>query len=71
MNGSDVKGFPIISADGAGTLGGYIGRTELRYVIGALFCIPSDKAIHSRRRTIPKQPRCDSPHAMHFSSTRG
>lgn len=31
---TDVKGFPIVSPDGKNMLGGYIGRTELRYVLG-------------------------------------
>ncbi|KAF8893437.1 Cl-channel protein [Infundibulicybe gibba] len=30
---TNVKGFPIISSDGRSTLLGYIGRTELRYVL--------------------------------------
>jgi len=30
---TDVKGFPIISSNGEPTLLGYIGRTELRYVL--------------------------------------
>ncbi|KAF8740180.1 hypothetical protein AX14_008366 [Amanita brunnescens Koide BX004] len=30
---TDVKGFPILSADGMQTLCGYIGRTDLRYVL--------------------------------------
>ena len=36
MERTDVKGFPIISADGQQHLLGYIGRTELRYVLGML-----------------------------------
>ena len=31
---TDVKGFPIVSADQRRVLLGYIGRAELRYVIG-------------------------------------
>ena len=34
LSSTDVKGFPIISSDGEPTLLGYIGRTELRYVLG-------------------------------------
>ena len=30
---TDVKGFPIVSADATKTLMGYIGRAELRYVL--------------------------------------
>ncbi|PFH49767.1 hypothetical protein AMATHDRAFT_4623 [Amanita thiersii Skay4041] len=30
---TNVKGFPILTADGTRTLCGYIGRTELRYVL--------------------------------------
>ncbi|KAH9839164.1 Cl-channel protein [Rhodofomes roseus] len=30
---SDVKGFPVVSADGTNTLIGYIDRAELRYVL--------------------------------------
>ncbi|KAF5325699.1 hypothetical protein D9611_000355 [Ephemerocybe angulata] len=33
LSGTDVKGFPIVSGDGALTLVGYIERSELRYVI--------------------------------------
>ncbi|TEB30350.1 voltage-gated chloride channel [Coprinellus micaceus] len=33
LSNTDVKGFPIVSADGALTLVGYIERSELRYVI--------------------------------------
>ncbi|KAJ2917751.1 hypothetical protein MD484_g2651, partial [Candolleomyces efflorescens] len=33
LSNTDVKGFPIVSADGALTLVGYIDRSELRYVI--------------------------------------
>ena len=31
---ADVKGFPIIASHETRTLGGYIGRTELHYLIG-------------------------------------
>lgn len=31
---SDVKGFPIVSADHRSILLGYIGRNELRYILG-------------------------------------
>lgn len=34
---TDVKGFPIVDADQRRLLLGYIGRAELRYVIGATF----------------------------------
>ena len=33
---TDVKGFPIVSADGKNILMGFIDRTELRYVLGTL-----------------------------------
>ncbi|TFK25180.1 voltage-gated chloride channel [Coprinopsis marcescibilis] len=33
LSNTDVKGFPIVTADGALTLTGYIDRSELRYVI--------------------------------------
>ncbi len=32
---TDVKGFPIVSADGFRTLIGYIGRAELQFILGA------------------------------------
>ena len=32
---TDVKGFPIISADGRNILLGFIDRTDLRYVFGS------------------------------------
>lgn len=31
---SDVKGFPIVSADHRSILLGYIGRNELKYILG-------------------------------------
>lgn len=31
---TDVKGFPIVASKSSRTLSGYIGRTELRYVLG-------------------------------------
>ena len=34
LENADVKGFPIVSNDGKRILMGYIGRTDLRYVIG-------------------------------------
>ncbi|KAK2464165.1 hypothetical protein APHAL10511_003622 [Amanita phalloides] len=33
LSSTNVKGFPILSEDGTQTLCGYIGRTELRYVL--------------------------------------
>ncbi|TFK44275.1 Cl-channel protein [Crucibulum laeve] len=33
LSSTDVKGFPIVSADGSSTLVGYIDRTELRFVL--------------------------------------
>jgi len=33
LSTTDVKGFPIVTADGALTLTGYIDRSELRYVV--------------------------------------
>ena len=33
---TDVKGFPIVSADGKNILMGFIDRSELRYVLGTL-----------------------------------
>lgn len=35
LNSTAVQGYPIVSNDGLNTLMGYIGRAELRYVIGA------------------------------------
>lgn len=53
---TDVKGFPIVASKSSKALSGYIGRTELRYVLGTFFsCRPnlrnddlilSDKAQH-------------------------
>lgn len=34
-----VKGFPIIYSESLRTLMGYIGRTELRYVLGKLWTV--------------------------------
>lgn len=34
LNSTAVKGFPIVTNDARQTLVGYIGRREVRYVIG-------------------------------------
>ena len=34
LNNTAVKGFPIVTNDAHQTLVGYIGRREVRYVIG-------------------------------------
>ena len=34
---TDVKGFPILASGSSKALSGYIGRTELRYVLGIFF----------------------------------
>ena len=34
LSSTDVKGFPIVTSDGALTLVGYIDRSELRHVLG-------------------------------------
>ena len=36
LSSTNVKGFPIVSSDGPRILVGFIGRTELRYVLGRL-----------------------------------
>jgi len=36
LESSTVQGFPIVSSDSQRALLGYIGRTELRYVLGQL-----------------------------------
>lgn len=35
LESTDVQGFPIISPDAAKVVLGYIGRTEIRYVLRA------------------------------------
>ncbi|KAH0828174.1 chloride channel [Lanmaoa asiatica] len=37
---TDVKGFPIVASKSSKALSGYIGRTELRYVLGIFFPRP-------------------------------
>lgn len=34
LSRTDAKGFPIVSSDTRQIIMGYIGRTELRYIIG-------------------------------------
>jgi hypothetical protein len=34
---TDVKGFPIVASKSSKALSGYIGRAELRYVLGIFF----------------------------------
>ena len=36
LSSTDVKGFPIVTSDGALTLVGYIERNEIRHVLGEL-----------------------------------
>lgn len=36
LSSTNVKGFPIVSSDGALTLIGYIDRSEIRHVLGEL-----------------------------------
>ncbi len=39
LSSTDVKGFPIVSADGSLTLLGWIDRGEIRYVLGeVIYC---------------------------------
>ncbi|KIM45377.1 hypothetical protein M413DRAFT_338975 [Hebeloma cylindrosporum] len=42
LSSTNFKGFPIVSSDGSLTLVGYIDRSEIRYVLGALpmFLVP-------------------------------
>lgn len=40
MLDTDVKGFPVVSADSERLLLGYIGRAEIRYVLGACAGFP-------------------------------
>lgn len=48
LSSTDVKGFPIVSSDGSRKLAGYIGRTELRYVLGmSKYLFP----LHNRNKT--------------------
>jgi chloride channel 3/4/5 len=37
LNSTAVKGFPIVKNDARQSLVGYIGRREVRYVIGTSF----------------------------------
>lgn len=36
LSSTNVKGFPIVSSDGALTLVGYIDRSDIRHVLGEL-----------------------------------
>jgi chloride channel 3/4/5 len=48
LSSTNVKGFPIVSADGSLTLVGYIDRSELRYVLGMpSLCFPQEKSFSS------------------------
>lgn len=54
INSTDVKGFPIVTPDDQRTLLGYIGRTELNYVLRrhplfTLDDIISDLIVQKRR----------------------
>ncbi|KAF8058805.1 Cl-channel protein [Lyophyllum atratum] len=51
---TDVKGLPIVSSDGLRHIVGYIGRTELRYVLGRLFFSPFIRAVvHDKKKQPP------------------
>ena len=39
LSSTNVKGFPIVSSDGALTLVGYIDRSEIRHVLGELYAL--------------------------------
>ena len=39
LSSTNVKGFPIVSSDGALTLVGYIDRSEIRHVLGELYAV--------------------------------
>jgi len=41
LNTTRVKGFPIVTNDTPQTLVGYIGRREVRYVIGTYMVTPT------------------------------
>lgn len=45
-----VKGFPIVASKSSKALSGYIGRTELRYVLGIFF----DTALVLRTMILPE-----------------
>ncbi|KAG6900728.1 hypothetical protein C0993_003754 [Termitomyces sp. T159_Od127] len=63
LEATNVKGFPIESSDGLRHIIGYIGRTELRYVLGTLLI----DVIRLATRLILFVPR-DSEHSTHSVS---
>ncbi|KAG6895545.1 hypothetical protein C0992_000684 [Termitomyces sp. T32_za158] len=70
LEASNSHGFPIESADSLRHIIGYIGRTELRYVLGALITNAID---HVARLILVSRPRCqfvrrDSEHLTHSVS---
>ena len=57
LSSTDVKGFPIVSSDGALALVGYIHRSEIRYVLGELymsFLIKNVRLNHANQSVLEK-----------------
>ena len=46
LSSTNVKGFPIVSSDGALTLFGYIDRNDIRHVLGELCMVLPIKIEH-------------------------
>ena len=68
LKATDVKGFPVVSADGLNLLIGYIDRSELRYVLGMYGslhlpddCLTSMQKRHGESRIFPRQRHAPSP----------
>lgn len=52
LDNTVMKGYPIVSNDDRNTLIGYIGRTELRYVLGKFEPCPKSFRISESLSTI-------------------
>ncbi|RDB25505.1 hypothetical protein Hypma_007512 [Hypsizygus marmoreus] len=65
LSSTDVKGFPIISSDGLRNIVGYIGRTELRYVIDRARKLP-DVGENTHCLFAPRDPDVDQDHGASF-----
>ncbi|KAG6920141.1 hypothetical protein DXG01_004907 [Tephrocybe rancida] len=70
LEATDVKGFPIVSTDGLEHIIGYIGRTELRYVLGLFMLLISKHAalIPPHVDRAKKMPRVDDDTLCQFAA---
>jgi hypothetical protein len=45
LESTEVQGFPVVSGDEHRTLLGYMGRAEIKYILGGYSCFPLAKEV--------------------------